>query len=410
MTGIPLYHHVYSSLEGYKTLFSSRTLPEQIVQKLDVFSTETYDKIPAACPREIFFTEEGYVCISKKFVNGSDHVGRTRSCVHNVLIRQQDVYEAPFFNPFSIPDALFLNADSDLMNIAGLVHKSWTYSEGDFVDSLAALGKSALPQPQLKEILLAVLSGKSSCVVRGASRPVIEALEMATAALPPSLRERFSLVAFYPLKPLVSTGGVFTAIVLGKSEPVNDFIRDGFIVIDLAEKMSYNLEPKNAYAELIMDALFRPGALPNLVKLLKVLETYRISSVLSPAHYEALIKAWKQTVDAFTPAGQIDVAANHETALDSVLDFYKAGYWSIASDIVEKCFHMIMSNQYFRAFEPRRAEQVALFIKFMKDALGDKRHQDKTIAISVQETKETLELMEKQNRMRVSEDVADFDI
>jgi hypothetical protein len=420
---------------GYKTLYSSRELPKSLAERLDRFSTETYDKVSGASPRELFFVNEGFICLSMKFVNGSDHVGRMRTCVHNVLIHTHDVADIPFFNPLSLPEGLFLPPEADLQHLSRYLQRVHLFEEGEFVYRLGKLTKNRPPAPLVRNLLLALLSGRSTVILRGAASSTVKVLETLTAFLPPALRSHLGLIAFYPIKDyLVSLENNVSIILLPRKEPVETFIKDGFVVIDLVEKTTYNIPQQNAFADFIVTAIYEKGKLAEAVKLLKILENYRISTIPTAAHYDNFFSAYFATADCFTPAGNIDIGLelgagglgsgirNPEPqapslkpqspirCLESVLDFYKSGYWNIALDIIEKTFRLIIQKRYFRSFDETKAKALGTFIDFLLDILQSPHKPKTTLTLTNRETKTAAEFLKSKIQMsEISEDIADFE-
>lgn len=409
MKELALQHHIYSSLGGYKTLFASKRLPDTLVKRLDRYSTETYDKIPQNCPREIFFTDEGFIILSKKFVNGSDHVGRTRSCVHNVVIHLKDLQHLNFFNPFMIPDSVFIPDDANLQHLQKYIQRAYLVEDGEFVDIIREISEMNAPQDLLRNLMAGLLSGKSTCIIRGASRKTINLLEKIVVFLPPALRNHISLIAFFPLKQyIVSLKNNVAVVLLSKDDDIERLIAENFAVIDLVDKKTYNYPTQNEYVEFVMNAISGDGQMAEVVKLLKVLEKYRIKTVLTPEYYEMFIKAYRNISDSFTPGGNIDVSSNPSECIDSVLGFYRTGYWNIALDIIEKCFQQIIQNRYFCSFDEKKADQLGLFVKFLKETFSRPEREDTTVAFVENDAKAAMELL--QNKLKLSEDIADFEI
>jgi len=118
---LPVYHHVFSSLKGYKTIYKSHGLSEGLVKILEEFAVRAY-----SAPGEKDF----FLCIkdsgdnwvlSKLFDAGSDHVGRQRYCVHSIYIFQEDIKEWPGFHPFLLQHELFLNESARMENLPPLI-------------------------------------------------------------------------------------------------------------------------------------------------------------------------------------------------------------------------------------------------------------------------------------------------
>ncbi|MCX7703054.1 MAG: hypothetical protein N2234_02990, partial [Planctomycetota bacterium] len=83
---VKLYHHIYTSSGGYKTVYSTKNLPSDILDRLERYSTLVYPRVGGIPFFAIFPISEDKICYSKAFRGGVDHVGRPKACVHNIVL------------------------------------------------------------------------------------------------------------------------------------------------------------------------------------------------------------------------------------------------------------------------------------------------------------------------------------
>jgi hypothetical protein len=110
---IPLNHYVYSSMNGYKTLYSSPSIPKDLTAGLENLAVQIYR---LAHKREVFACfrpDDRNVCLVRAFQNGTDHAGRIRRCVHAVVFSLVDAAGSWFFSPLN-PAHSFSPSKKDL--------------------------------------------------------------------------------------------------------------------------------------------------------------------------------------------------------------------------------------------------------------------------------------------------------
>jgi hypothetical protein len=103
---IPLEHHLYTSTEGYKTVYASQSLSKETIQKLEEF-TDNFCQTNHFTTRSSQFMLDHHFCFLSVRRLGTDHAGRPRSCAHTTLFPRQLFVTTPGLNLLFGRESLF---------------------------------------------------------------------------------------------------------------------------------------------------------------------------------------------------------------------------------------------------------------------------------------------------------------
>ena len=196
---VRLYHHVYTSVQGYRTQYVSPELPEQVVTGLEDLAQRTYPHVRAQ-------SIQGFVrmggaeargrpsvgmCLVRAFQYQTDQSGRPRACVHTIYIPEEEVARHPFLNPLGDPDRLFMEHTDSLNSLGEVLPQVAEFPE---FNRQYAAAKRALKNPRGFErlFLRALLTGSHALAVVGHEELALKALAGLWPLLPPRTRHRLS--------------------------------------------------------------------------------------------------------------------------------------------------------------------------------------------------------------------------
>ena len=340
---LTLHHHVYSSVGGYKTLYASPALPAPLVSDLEIFSKRSYTRLKGAPILCFLRLNDGTLCQTRIFSAGADHVGRSRTCVHNVLIRGDELRRIAYFNPLLLPDHYFLRGDSALKNFTTILPHHLDVDPAHFarLDVLMATPR----QPQAVQLMLrAMLSTGRSLILRDPHNIAFGLMRDLFPLLPPGARRAYSIVrgAHLP-QVLAGCGGVNATFIPAYLKLETLAQQPGNIVIDWsdadAQPRVVNLPAPNAYGRLLEDLLLLAPQPEKIRRLLALLEASDSGGVPSENAYSDLVQGYGHIVEAVTDDGglsQEQLEAILPEGLNAVLPFWRAGLLDLALDLLSR--------------------------------------------------------------------------
>lgn len=346
---LPLQHHVFSSVSGYKTLYASRDMAKGLREDLDHFARRVYKRVTGPPIHGLFRFEDGGVCWTKVFRNGADHVGRSRTCVHSIAVGADRIRGIPYFNPLAIDEPEFLQDDSDLQVVGALlrpVHAVPTAPDGPPDPAAAVDG----PRPAVECLLQAILSVSREIVIRDPHQVAYGLLRRLSSLLPPFARDRFSVVRG-PQIPIMDHCKQVHVHLIPADEDLNGYVRKRkFIVLDFSNPEAPNdcgtLPPRpNRYFDLIHEELLqnvrmereKEAGKQRVRHMMVFLE--RHAQALNPTDdvYVHLVKGFKRIEEFLSDEATIDekrLQAVSPAGIDAVLPLWHAGLPHLALELI----------------------------------------------------------------------------
>ncbi len=353
-----MYHHIYTSISGYKTVYAPELSPS-VIRILEAFSSTLYPRVKQVPLRSLFHPSPEHICISRIFRSSADHAGRKRSCVHNILFSKQELFDLRYVNPCAFPDSLFIKTAPDMPQVPSLHRK--LPSKLDLGSPSAAdleINLDALNSPMAQTIFSAATSRHDMAVVA----PSFDCYGFMAAAgdmLPPFLRLSTSLISGGVYRSPHTEGAAIFALSPGHDTTV--LSSEGVITYDITSGRTANLPAPNRYFSFIAfgpgvdlgGALHdrpsvalgagRDGAVPGgpkelVRKLVAIVHRYPLARLATNDMYYNLIKAFRETSHCFSDDGSLNAMSDIKALLKNLITYYRAGYSEIVLDALRQAF------------------------------------------------------------------------
>ena len=322
-----LWHHVYSSMKGYRTLFSSPELPPDVAARAEEIARKLYRIVGTRPEHGFYHAGEGFAASLKAFHFGTDHAGRARTCVHTVFLRESELARLPGFSPLDLVDDLYLPEDTNLDYLSGELRKAWTSPDEEPPHG------AGIHANWTKLLLPPLLEASVSTVVVDPSRHDAFAMIAALAhALPPALRRSLTFLDGAVIDP--TTPPTFQITVCDKL-PEDMVFGPDVALIDLKTRETKSLPPANAYADFVAASLAPGGNPEDIRRFIAVLEKHEPERRFTPAELHSLAGVWPAARLCFRKDGAIATSAPAD-GCDSVQKFHRAGATRIGIALLEE--------------------------------------------------------------------------
>ncbi len=334
MSKLRLFHHVYTSISGYKTVHASPELDRRLIKALEAFSDTLYPRVSQQTLRSLYHPSPTHVCISRIFRSSADHAGRRRSCVHNVLFAKSDLFELRCVNPFSFPESIFLTTAPEATHVPSLGRKLLTGLElGEPSVSDLKVSPGRLDGAIGQSVFSAVMSNHNMAVIA----PDFDCYEFLASAgdlLPPFLRLSISIVSGTIYRSSHAKGATLYSLAPGYDTTA--LRNEGAITYDATSGTTANLPAPNKYFAFLAKNLDEQTAMVR--KLVAVVHRYAITKVATNDMYHNLIRAFEDTSHCFLEDGSLDALSDVVTLLNNLVAYFRAGYSEIVLEILRQVF------------------------------------------------------------------------
>ncbi len=329
---IRLQHHVYSSLQGYRTLFCSPGVPEQTRQLLDELARKCQRVCVGGEVSGFFGIGGGQVCFVRGRPNGVDHVGRARVCIHTVLLAETDLEKVPTFSPFALPAEIFVDAAADLQYVANQLAPVWNWE--DSPENSLGRRVENLPEEQVVRILLPLLwkDGSVNCLVEGSL--AAPALETVSHLMPPSSRRKMN----YLRAAYIPEGGIPVPCRFFILEEAPAGIEDDpeSTLVDFSRWVTTHLPPVGRVARQILEQLYDTDRAKDVIRLCALVE--RSAPEIDFDEYRMLQFAdgYRHIRSAAQEDGRIEGEIPPAEAARAAVSFMRAGCLSLSVDMLQR--------------------------------------------------------------------------
>ncbi len=344
---IRLQHHVYSSLQGYRTLFCSQAVPEQTRRLLDELAKKCQRVCVGGEVSGFFGIGGGQVCFVRGKPHGVDHVGRARVCIHTVLLAESDLDKVPTFSPFALPQGVFIDPAADLQYVANQLTPVWEPVTEDSISERVA----HLPEEQVVRILLPLLWKEDavSCLVGGAIAG--PALDSVSHFLPPSSRRRMN----YLRASYIPEGGLPVPCRFFILEEAPSGIEEDpeSILVDFSNWMTTNLPPVGRVARHFLEQLYDMDGAEDLVKLCALVERYGSEMEFDEYHMLQFSDGFRHVRGKVEDDGQISPDISPAQAARAAVSFMRAGCLFLTVEMLQRAVTIL------REEDPLISETVA---------------------------------------------------
>ena len=350
---IPLNHYVYSSMNGYKTLYSSPSIPKDLTAGLENLAVQIYR---LAHKREVFACfrpDDHNVCLVRAFQNGTDHAGRIRRCVHAVVFSLGDAAGSWFFSPLQVPYNVFLSPEASLQTLQNELQ--YEYSIKPFVPA----PPTAKLSPECLLWLLEGMAGDDKVVVLDERGDALDTVRSLAWTLPPGVRKAMTVSVGAPMPDVPELGGIRLTILpaAARSGPSpggpDDAARDEALldaadaVIKFPSGNALKATSPNPYADFVASNIHSEVGFDRVRKLAALLERYPPSLEWTEDRFEQLLDAFDKIGPDIEEFGTVDVHRDPSGSLAVVKEFAAAGMHRLSLDILMAVSSVAMSQHGF---------------------------------------------------------------
>ncbi len=329
---IGLMHHVYSSMGGYRTIYASPKLPPAALSKAEEVARKLYPKVGTRPQMGYYRAADGWSAALRGFPAGTDHTGRVRTCIHTIFMRDQDLARVPWFNPFDIPDDLFMDEEEDLQDLSGQLKPAWLMGDTAAAAADAWRRTGTAIHPRAAQMMVpAMLEVRRATIVLDQQDQAFEIASLLAFVLPPSVRRGLTYLARAMLPP--GPTPIFRMTFFGNN-PDPSILTGGEIVADFRRAESYNDPERNAFSDFVLASLADGGEPMTPWRLAAVLERHEQDREFKSFHYLKLTEGFLKCPMIFRDDGTINVKASPADANDGVLPFWKSGCQRLAKAIL----------------------------------------------------------------------------
>ncbi len=339
MIEIPLGHHVYSSLNGYKTIHATAGIPPAVLQKAEGFARRCYRLVGRRPLRGHFRAGDEWSACLRGVQVGTDHVGRPRTAVHTILIRDEDSARLPWFSPFQVPDELFLTDANDLQVLAQELPGAWSPDEARLKPE-AILERFPVSAELARKFLPAMLESGKPALVLDSREQAFATATLLSYFLPAGLRRTLSWLdrAFVPP---VEGDVSFQLYFFGNRPDPSILEHADFTILDLDRGELQNPPAASAYAAFVQQGL-AGGRPQELLKFLNLAELYERRTPLAKGYLARALEGFKAASGAIGADGRLQFRAAPEQAFDGLGPFADAGCGNVVLAILN---HMAVDFQ-----------------------------------------------------------------
>ena len=368
---IAIGHHVYSSLGGYKTLYATPGAPAESIANAEDIARRLYRIVGSRPQRAFYHVSAGIYGAVRGFPFGTDHAGRARTCVHTVLFTGDDLAKVPWFNPFTIPDDLFLPADlEDIQYVRFNLKETWVIPDEPFDPALHGnrFGPS-IPEPVLRMLVSAMLDPRATIVLNRREN-AFELAQVLVTALPAGLRRRMTYLDRAILQP---TSPPVFRLNFFANDPDPSILAGDEILIDFNRGESHNDAVRTAYADFVLSCLAPGGNPSNAWRLACLLERYEPDLAFeSSLQVRTLLETYRKGTLLFRPDGTFDVSQGPADANEAVAALLPAGCRRLAYAMLRDVGALVEAKYPDKAAKiRRRVDAVCLRINQQSDPIRD---------------------------------------
>jgi hypothetical protein len=383
---IPVYHHVYTSVQGYRTQYASPQLKPDIVARFEDLARRVYPRVAALPVRALFRLGEDDprgapclgMCLVHAFPYQTDSSGRPRACVHTVYVPPSEVREHPFLNPLHAAEDLFMGPADALTGLSGRLPDRLDAPE---FKSQYAAARAAIIQPEglARPFLRALLSGAHTTVASGSPAMAHDVLAAVWPLLPPRSRHRLQYW-WGPNRPAdLGPFGRLHLVLMDAAPQAAGIDAEGCLVFDLIRRrLPANQPAEHAYAAWLMERVgVRDEAAVSALRFLERNDPLAETAYFAFNHLGQALRLIEPMLDR---EGILDAAVDVQAAAEALLPISRAGLSRVALsalDDIESAFEGGMSEELTAAMgDARRALQnfgpdAEYFLKAFENSLHE---------------------------------------
>jgi|GEM_PF-1846892 len=340
---VVLYHHIYTTIGGYKTVYATKGLQHNIISMLERYSALAYPRIGGLPVFAIFPLTENKICCSKALRGGVDHAGRPKACVHNIVIDAilnplSSSEDDTLYLPPLPDDKLFLTQPPEVMDVPYLPSrlKERTTAEPFSSRAIEVLANDDFRKPFYLSLLLAT-TALQNIFVKGDFSTLRQHISSLLPLIP---RPSRILLSFYskelPIETVSKYGGSSLCCVNTTQEiPPNA----PHIILDT--NTTSNMPAMNQYCLYLKENENKE----EILKLVLLLERYAPSHPLTFDLYPILIKSFESVKKAITSEGRpFTTLETIRPLMDSLSGFLFCGFDKFVLEILRQVGIFLSQN------------------------------------------------------------------
>jgi hypothetical protein len=362
---IPLSHHLYTSSEGYQTVYASPELSPELVGRLEQIA-ERFCEGGSSYPEPSHFVLDDFVCFLQVGSLGSDHAGRPRLCAHTSLLPREVFVATPTLNILFADESMFAGTWDDLDPLIRSLEPSIELRRLMVPQPRRMFQEFVVPSEAVLRALLGafILRGRTTVMI-GDPVKNLKSLSRISLFVPRLVRlsTAFFVGAYVSRQVDSSESRMF---VLDEDTEVEEHIDRGETVIDTRRGQLHNVPMSDGhpFIEFITRLVQRPLAHDTLLKLLNFQESDPAYILRSAEEYFYYVKALQLVEPFIDPSGRIGqlgdlkVQRQNTRALTTALiHFYRAGSRNQALKILRQVLEGLLRSHRDKAKAQDALEQ-----------------------------------------------------
>lgn len=369
-----LHHHIYTTVGGYRSVYTSEGISPELLALLERYSALTYPKVGGLPIFAISPVGRQFLLYSKAFRGGVDHVGRPKACVHNIVVpltlpSDDGVARIPTL----LEDSLFLSHPPEPSDIPYLPSRLKEEAPAEeLVTSVEEVVQTGdFLKPTNLALLLAATASQEFFITGG----FIALRQRIRTIFPLIPRPSRLLLTLSNIEAPVDAvfgnrGGILRCIKETSEAPTNAPI------IMLDTDTSYNMPAMNRYCTYISESRNRD----EIVRLVLLIERYAPRQPLTFDLYPVLIEGFESVKETIDAEGRPEVKHHTIRALMlSLRHFVSCGFYDFVIDALLGVGRFL-SRHYDDDSVLANLPQVQHHLKDAEVPLSDKLNQTEILA------------------------------
>ena len=342
---LPILHHVYTSVSGYRTQYASPGLGSAL-PFLEDLAQRIYPRVsgrpirglarvnPAGGPHALG------MAFFHAFPYQTDAYGRPRVCVHTIFVPPETVRRHPFLNPLPAMESAvgspFMGPKHPIETVAGFLPSSAECPD-EAAQYNAAVAAIKNPNGQGRIFLRALISGAITTVTLGQPDVVLKTLSDLWPLLPPRVRHRFLYLRPFFREANLGPFGLPKLMLAGYAAdaPTAAALEaEGYVVFDMTRKcVTENLPAENSYVAWLMEmAAAGDKCLPRVLRFLEAKDPLAETAYFTLNHLGQAVRRLAPILDE---NGTPMLAKDPGAVADALVPLCRAGMVETAREMVD---------------------------------------------------------------------------
>lgn len=354
---LPIQHHLYSSLRGYRTIHASSGLPPEVVAVHEEYAQALCKARRSQAPMSQLVVPP-YVSHVHGAPFGVDHAGRPRYCVHSSIFQSTDLFLTPKANLLFADEGQFSGSWDHLEKLRArlpteISTQALTGSlKYEYLNLL-----SKFPAFIVRALLFAFLERGRKTLVVGPLKETMDLIRVCWQLIPRVSRLNLSLVWGHDIPRALFQQKLGLIHVVEDIEDSRRYARAYGGLINIRAWTCHNCQEDRhqAYIDFVMGLVARDFDSETLWRFLKFQEADCTSNPQrSPVQYRRYIRAHQFLEPYISKQGELKEPMGAEGRLERVhlrlwiaalVSFYKAGSRNRALSILRWVLNFLVSSR-----------------------------------------------------------------